>query len=319
MLTINDILHAQHRIAPYLRPSPLVHSPALSERTGADVWLKLESRQPTGSFKVRGALNAASLLPDRTQPVVTASAGNHGLGVALATQMLGLQDVTIFVPESAPASKVRRLRRFPVRLRQAGQSYAAAHEAAVAFAEETQGFYLEAYDDPVVIAGQGTATLEVLTELPAVELLLVPVGGGGLIAGATVVTACLAPNVRVIGVQPSASPAALLSLERGEAIDPYDHEPTLADGLAGGFGRVPFAIAHDKIERILLADELSIRRAIFTLIDEEQLVVEASGAIAITPLLDGQLDVRGRTVVALLSGANVDSRVLRAILDEFAG
>lgn len=319
MLTITDILQAHRRVSPYVRRTPLVRSTTLSERTGADVWLKLECRQLTGSFKVRGALNAASRLPDRMQPVVTASAGNHGLGVAYAAAMLGLPNVTIFVPETAPVAKVARLRRFPVRLEQVGRNYAEAHQAAAAFAQAQGAFSLEAYNDPQVVAGQGTATLEILTELPTAQTLLVPVGGGGLVAGATVVTAALAPAARVVGVQPAASPAALLSLQQGAAIDPYDHEPTLADGLAGGFGRVPFAIAAGRIERILLVDEATIRRAIFTLVDQEQLIVEASGAIAIAPLLTGELDVRGQTVVAILSGANVDSNVLRAILDEFAG
>lgn len=319
MLTINDILQAHQRIAPYIRRTPLIRSDALSERTAADVWLKLEGQQPTGSFKVRGALTAASRLPDRTQPVVTASAGNHGLGVAYAAASLGLTNVTIFVPETAPVAKVARLRRFAVRLHQVGRSYEEAHQTAVEHAHAHGAFYLEAYDDRDVVAGQGTAAVEILTELPTVQTLLVPVGGGGLVAGTTVATAALAPAARVVGVQPAASPAALLSLQQGAAIDPYDHEPTLADGLAGGFGRVPFAIAADQIERILLADEATIRRAIFTLLDEELLVVEASGAIAIAPLLTGELDVRGQTVVAVLTGSNIDSAVLRAVLNQFGG
>lgn len=315
MVTLNDLLHAQRRIAPSLAATPLVRSGALSERCGAEVWLKLECLQPTGSFKVRGALNKMLTLTDPRQPIVTASAGNHGLGVAFAASALGRAGVTIFVPENAPAAKVAKLRRFPVTLAQKGQNYEAAHQAAEDFARSHDALYLPAYDDLAVIAGQGTAALEVLTALPGADLLLVPVGGGGLVAGAVVATAGLAPQARVVGVQPTASPAAQYSFAEGRAIDPYDHEPTLADGLAGGFGHYPFELTRDRLD-ILLADEAAIRRAIYTLLADEQLVVEASGAIAIAPLLDGALDLRGKRVVAILTGANIDARVLREILAE---
>lgn len=318
MLTVNDILQAHRRIARYLPPTPLVRSAALSELSGAEVWLKLESRQPTGSFKVRGALNRLSRLRDRGRPIVTASAGNHGLGVAYAAMTLGHTNVSIFIPETAPAAKVGKLRRFPVTLNQVGQTYEEAHRAAVEFAEASDALYVEAYDDLDVIAGQGTATVEIIAELPEVQALLVPIGGGGLIAGAAVAAAGLAPGAQLLGVQPAASPAALLSLRQGQAIDPYEHEPTLADGLAGGFGRLPFALVSGRLSQVLLADEAAIRRAIFTLLDLEQLVIEASGAIAIAPLLTGEVDLRGQTVVAILTGANIDTRILRAILEEFA-
>ncbi len=317
-LPMRAILAAHRRMAPFAPPTPLIRSATLSRLTGGEVWLKLECRQPTGSFKVRGALNKIGILPPevRERGLVTGSAGNHGLGVAYAAGCWGATTVDIFVPENAPAAKVNRLREFPVTVHQTGENYEAAHQDAEAFAHATGALYVPAYDDPEVIAGQGTIGLEVLAELPAADAILVPVGGGGMIAGIATVAAALAPRCRVIGVQPVASPSALLSLRDGRAHDPYDNAPTIADGLAGGFGEVPFSLAADLLDTILLVNEATLRRAVFELLDREQLVVEPSGAAAIAPLLNGALDATGRTVVCILSGGNISTALLTAILTE---
>ncbi len=316
MLKLHDIVLAHQRLRPYLDSTPLIYSEALSERSGAKVWLKLECRQPTGSFKVRGALHKLMVMSEaaRTKGVVTASAGNHGLGVAYAAKRFGLSNATIFVPRPAPATKITKLTRFPIELRQTGETYEEAHEAAEAFAQATGAIYFSAYDDPEVIAGAGSCGLEIMMALPEVETIIVPVGGGGLVAGVAVAAKGVNPASRIVGVQPEASPAAKLSFEQNRPIDPYDHAPTIADGLAGGFGAQPFYIARTLIEQILLFSEAELRQAIFTLIDQEQLVVEASGAIAIAPLLSGSQEWRGQTVVCILSGANIDSRLLADIL-----
>jgi threonine dehydratase len=303
-----------------VRHTPLVHSAYLSERTGGDVWLKCECLQETGSFKVRGALNKVGLLTraERARGVVTGSAGNHGLGVAYAAQAWGGVRADIFCPITAPRAKIEKMRRFGVGVHLGGSTYEDAHQAGESFAEETGAIYVQAYDDLDVIAGQGTIALEVLEDLGDVDLWVVPIGGGGLIAGVSVVADQRAPDCAVVGVQPEASPAALLSLRDGVAYDPYDHEPTLADGLAGGFGATPFGVARTLIDEVLLVDEAGLRRAIYVLVDREQLVVEASGAIAIGPLLNGSLDVAGKTVVCVLSGGNIETALLCDILVEFA-
>jgi threonine dehydratase len=317
-LNLTEVLRARQRIAPFVRPSRLRYSAALSELTGGRVWLKLECHQPTGSFKVRGALNKiGGLAPaERERVLVTASAGNHGLGVAYAAQSLGAIAATIFVPATAPRAKVEKLGRFAVRLHQEGGSYDDAVRLAHHFAEESGAVYVPAYDDLAVIAGQATIGLEIFDELPETEVVVVPVGGGGMIAGIATVAAHLAPECRVAGAQPEASPAAYLSLRDGVAYDPYDPEPTIADGLAGGFGALPLALAGSLIDSISLASEAELRRAIFTLLDQEQLVVEASGAVAICPLLNGSLEVAGKNAVCVLSGGNLDTALLSQILDE---
>lgn len=319
MLNLDAIRAAQARIAPFVRRTPLLRSAYLSARTGGEVWLKAECLQPTGSFKVRGAVNKVGLLSaeKRARGIVTGSAGNHGLGVAFAAQAWGGVRADIFCPTTAPRAKLDKLRRFEIGLHLAGETYEDAHQAAEAFALRTGATYVQAYDDLEVMAGQGTLALELLEDLPEPDLLLVPVGGGGMIAGVAVTVQARAPGCRVIGVQPEASPAALLSLREGRGIDPYEHDPTLADGLAGGFGKLAYEVAGRLIDDVLLTSEEDLRRAIYVLVDQEQLVTEASGAISIVPLLNGSLDVSGKTVVCVLSGGNLDTVLLRDILVEY--
>jgi threonine dehydratase len=318
-LGLLPIYRAQQRISPFIRRTPMVRSSHLSALTGGDIWLKLECHQITGSFKARGALNKVGLLTSeqRARGIVTGSAGNHGLGVALAARAWGDVRADIFVPTNAPQTKVDKLRHMGVSLHQVGTTYEDAHQAAEAFARETGATYIQAYDDVDVIAGQGTLGLEVLTDLPHADLVLVPIGGGGMVAGVATVVKGIHPGCRVVGVQPEASPAALLSLRDGVPYDPYDHQPTIADGLAGGFGAVPFLLARTLIDDVLLVSETAMRRAIFTLLDREQLVVEPSGAISIAPLLTGDLEVVGQSVVCILSGGNIATPLLRDILSEF--
>ena len=319
MLTLADVLAARRVIQPYVWQTPLMPSVVLSQSTGGDVYLKLECWQRTGSFKVRGALNKVlSLTPEeRAQGVVTASAGNHGLGVAYACRNLGMSNVTIFCPESASATKVNRLCTFDCQVRLAGADYDAAHALAEAWAREQGAVFISAYDDPAVIAGQGTAGLEVMEELPDTELILVPVGGGGLIAGIAIVAKAINPKVHILGVQPEASPAAYLSLRDGHAHETYPAGLTICDGLAGGFGRVPFEQAAALIDEVLVVPEADVRRAVAWLLAQEQMVVEGSGAIAITPLLNGQLRTEAKHIVAVLTGRNLDTRLLQEILAEY--
>jgi threonine dehydratase len=318
MLTLADVLAARQVIQPHVWQTPLMPSAALSRRADGEVHLKLECWQRTGSFKVRGALNKLfHLSPElRAHGVVTASAGNHGLGVAYASRLLDLRNVTVFVPENAPATKVSRLRTFDCQVRVTGADYDAAHAMAEAWARQQGALYISAYDDPVVIAGQGTVGLEIMEELPDAELILVPVGGGGLIAGIAIVAKAINPKVRILGVQPEASPSAYLSLRDGRAYETYPAGPTLCDGLAGGFGRVPFELAAALIDAVLIVPEADVRRAVAWLLAQEQLVVEASGAIAIAPLLNGQLRAEAKSVVAVLTGRNLDTTLLQEILAE---
>src|SRR5207247_2525477 len=210
-------------------------------RRAGDAYLKLECWQPTGSFKVRGATHVLACLSpeERRRGVVAASAGNHALGVAFAVQVLGGQmDATLFVPETAPRAKVEKPKGFPVTVHEEGATYDDAHALAMAHMERTGATYVHAFDDPRTAAGQGTAGLEILDDLPDVGAILVPVGGGGLISGVAAAVKARAPAVRIVAVQPEASPALPESIRQGRPLLEYPAGPTLADGLAARLGRI---------------------------------------------------------------------------------
>lgn len=317
MLGLQDILVAQRNLSGLITRTPLEYSFLLSQRAGCQVYLKLENWQKTGSFKVRGAINKVACLTEeeKARGLVTASAGNHALGVAYAARALGNVPTTLFVPINAPASKLKKLEEFDCDVSLSGHSYEEAHHAAEDFGRFHGATYIHAYDDPRIIAGQGTIGLEVLEDLPEADAILVPVGGG-LIAGIAVAAKAINPQVQVIGVQPEASPAAYLSLRDGRPYEEYDAAPTIADGLAGGFGRLPFEIAGSLIDEVVLVSEEEIHAAVFTLLELAQLVVEGSSAVGIAALLAGKVNLTGRKVAAVLTGANIDASLLFEIMTE---
>jgi threonine dehydratase len=316
-VTLAEVEAARQRIAPHLRTTPLERSPLLSRAAGVELWLKQENRQPTGSFKPRGALaKLGGLTPEeRRRGVVAASAGNHALGVAYAARALGLSEVELYVQGTAAPAKIAKLREYPVALRLVGTTYDDAERAGRARAKETGAVFVSAYDDPTVIAGQGSCGLEIVEQLESAETVIVPVGGGALSAGIAVAVKARWPKTRVVGVNAAASPSALLSFQRGEALDPYDHEPTLAHGLAGGYGRIPFAVARTLIDEIVLVSEDEIKKGMAALVDSDQILAEASGIVAVAAVLYGKVaGLRGR-VVAVVSGGNVDSGTLKLVLN----
>jgi threonine dehydratase len=313
-LSLGDVEGARALLARHLRPTPLRPSLAVPE---ADLLLKLECWQPTGSFKVRGALHLLSTLGDeeRRRGVVAASAGNHALGVAFAASRLGGQmRAVLFVPRTAPRAKVEKLRRFPVEVRETGETYDDAVEAARAFERETGAVFVHAFEDPRTAAGQGTVGLEVLDECPEVATVLVPVGGGGLIAGLAVAIKTRAPDVRVVAVQPEASPALRESLRLGRPLLTYPAGPTLADGLSGGIGEIVFE-HRDLVDEVVTVSEEEIEDAIVALVASDQVVAEASGAVGVAALRAGKVASAGRgPVVAVITGGNIDARVLARLL-----
>jgi threonine dehydratase len=317
-ISLAQLRAAANRIGPLIWRTPLVRSADLSCATGAQVYLKMECWQHTGSFKVRGALAKVATLSaeERARGIVTASAGNHGLGVAYAAQTLGGCRASIFVPETASPVKLARLAGFDCQVHRAGGDYDACHALAVEYAREHGLTYVSAYDDEVVIGGQGTVGLEILEDLPDADLMLVPVGGGGLLAGIAAAAQALRAGTRVVGVQPEASPAAYLSFRDGRPYETYPAGPTICDGLAGGFGRVPFELARCWVDRVEVVPEAAVRHAVAWLARREQVLAEGSGAIAIAPLLTGQVQASGQRVACVLTGRHIDSRLVQEVLGE---
>lgn len=315
MLELQDIVAAQQRIRSLIYRTPLRHSFLLSEQAGVSVLLKLENWQITGSFKPRGALNLVALLTDaeRARGIVTASAGNHALGVAYAARVMNVDRATIFVPRTAPRAKLDKLREFAVDVRQVGATYDDAHRAAEEFGRTTGAPFVHAYDDPRTVAGQGTIGLEILED-SQVDAILVPVGGGGMIAGIATAVKALAPEVKIIGVQPAASPALRDSLRDGKCYEDYPAAPTICDGLAGGIGKICFEVAQRFVDDVLVVEEDETKRAVRALVDMQQIVVEGSGAVGIAALLSHKTPLVGKTVAVVLSGGNIDLPLLSEII-----
>ncbi|HEV2131300.1 MAG TPA: threonine/serine dehydratase [Longimicrobiaceae bacterium] len=309
-----EVLMAARRLRGVVRRTPLEFSVSLSEAAGVEVWLKLENQQRTGSFKVRGACNAVLALrsEERERGIVTASAGNHGLGVAFAARRCGVA-VTVFVPAGAPLTKRSRIARLGASLREVHGSYDDAHLSALSFSRETGARYLHAFSDPAVVAGQATVGLEILQELPFVRTLLVPIGGGGLIGGVGVIARALGTGTQVVGVQSEATAAMHASLLAGRSVSPPP-APTVCDGLAGDIDDWSLTLARRVVDQVLLVTERSVRRSMQRLFIEEGIVAEGSAATVAAALWDSASPALNGPVVAVVSGGNVDAAVFAEIL-----
>ena len=311
-LTPVEIERARDRIARWLPSTPLRRSFALESH---QAWLKLECIQPTGSFKVRGALNHLAALSEdeRRRGVVAASAGNHALGVAWAAQALGGVPVVVFVPENTPHAKLSKLRSFPVTVRVIGANYEDAYDASLAYASAEGARYLHAFEDPLTAAGQGTIGLEILEQLPEVERIVVPVGGGGLISAIAVAVKAKSPTVKIVAVQPEASPSLSESVRQGRPLHRYASGPTLADGVAGGIGDIVFR-HRDLIDEVVLVPEAAIERTIVELLADDQVVAEGAGVLGAAALRSGRLANTSRPTAVVVSGGNIDVHHLARLL-----
>ena len=303
-----DILTARNAIRGAVYRTPFERSAWLSEISGADVSLKLECYQPTGSFKVRGAVTAIARLDptERSRGVITASAGNHGLGLAYAAQRAGVA-ATVVVPDDASEAKVAALQRFPLELLRGGPTYDSAETTAHSLAEETGKIFISPYNHRWVIAGQGTIGIELLEDEPELDVVLVPVGGGGLISGIGSWLKAVRPEIRVIGVQAAASPSMESALAAGKLV-PIPVLPTLADGLAANIesGSRTFRIAREVIDEMVLIPEEEIAAAIRLAFRELHLVLEGSAVVGLAALLSGRVEsVAGKRTAVVITGRNI--------------
>jgi len=316
-VTLADIRAAHERIRSGIYRSPCPPSVPLSELTGAEVFCKLDLLQRTGSFKERGARNALLLLDDaqKARGVVAASAGNHALGLAYHGKLLGVP-VTVVMPRFAPLVKVATCRRLGARVILEGDTFDDARRLALELAESEGLNRVHGFDDPRVIAGQGTMALEILEEVPDADAIVVPTGGAGLLAGVGIVAKALRPDTRIIAVEPTAAPSFGASLTAGRPVQ-VPVRPTLADGLAvGRVGDLSFALSAPLVDRVITVGEDALSLAVLRLLELEKTVVEGAGAAALAGLLDdGCRDLRGKRVVLLLCGGNIDLTILDRLID----
>ncbi|MCB9079673.1 MAG: hydroxyectoine utilization dehydratase EutB [Anaerolineaceae bacterium] len=318
-LTLQDIFLAQKTIAPLARHTPLMPSLLLSERTGTAVYLKLELLQETGAFKVRGAANKILNLPAeaRQRGVVTVSTGNHGRAVAYVAGQLGL-NAAVCISKRVPQNKVQALRQLKAEVVIHGQSQDEAEVRARQIQDERGATLIPPFDDPLIIAGQGTIGLELLADLPAIDTALVPLSGGGLMAGIALALKSANPAIRVIGVSMERAAVMHRSLQAGRPVQ-LPEEPTLADSLQGGIGldnQYTLAMVQQYVDDVILLTEAEIAAGMAFAFFEHHLVLEGAGAVGIAALLHHKVAPLGQHVAVVLSGGNVD---LRSFLEVVQG
>ncbi len=316
MLEFDDVVAARERVAETARKTPLAYSYTFSSMTGADVHLKKEMLQRTGAFKIRGATNRIATLPERDLDagVVTASAGNHAQGVALAATRMGV-DAVVVMPEDAPTSKVKATRAYGAEVVLHGVDYDAAAQRAREIERERGRYYLPAFDDWEVMAGQGTVGLEIVDELPEVETVVVPIGGGGLIAGVATALKGSNPDIRVVGVQAEGAASAARSVEDGERVE-LGSVDTVADGIATrSVGAKTFEVIQERVDEVVTVSDAEIAVAIVTLLERSKMLTEGAGAAALAALLSGQFEYDDdEVVVPALCGGNIDMNMLSTVI-----
>jgi threonine dehydratase len=321
MPALADIHRARQRIARHVHRTPLVRSEWLSDEVAGQVYLKLESLQVTHSFKARGALNAVLALvegnpmADPPPCLVTASAGNHGRALAWAASRSGLRAV-VFTPKQAPAAKLDAIRRHGAELRAEADTYEESERMAKQFAAQTGALFISAYSHPDLLAAIGTIALEVVEDLPSVDQVVVPAGGGGLLAGVAAAMSAIRPDVEVAGVEAEASHPFAASLAAGHIVE-VDVGPTIADGLAGNMDpdNLAFPIVKALVRRMVMVSEPDLRESLRALVRHEHLIAEGAGIAGVAAVAAGRLPSRSRTTVIVVSGANIDLELLVQVLN----
>jgi len=316
MLSYDLILEAADRLKKRVRRTELIYSHHFSEKLGYPVHFKCENLQRTGSFKIRGALNFMTAQPreNLARGVITASAGNHAQGVAFSADLLGAK-ATVFMPESTPPQKVFATRDYGADVVLTGRNFDEAYAAAVKAGQESGALFVHPFDDPLVMAGQGTIALEVLAELPDVGAILVPIGGGGLISGVVTAIKETHPHVRVIGVESTAAPSMHYSLQKGKIVA-APLASSLADGIAvKNVGKLTFPVVRDLVDEVVLVEEEEIAQAIVALLERTKLLVEGAGAVTLAALLNGRVEKPAGRTVCLLSGGNIDVKTIAVVVE----
>ncbi|MEQ9426772.1 MAG: threonine/serine dehydratase [Cyclobacteriaceae bacterium] len=310
------IQSAHQLIKPEIRETPLDYSPALSKLTGAEVYLKLENQQVSGSFKIRGVMNKILRLSDeeKSKGLVACSTGNHGAAFAHAVHKFGLEGI-LFLPETVSKAKLDALKHYNVELAFHGTDAVDTEHHARKYAEENDKVLVHPYNDPKTVEGQGTIAAEILNQLEDVEAIITPVGGGGLIAGVAAYAKEVNPSIQIIGAQPVNSAVMKRSIEAGEILDD-DDTPTISDATAGGMEKdsITFPICQELVDDFILVDESEIKAAISLFVQHEYMIVEGASALTLGALIKEKDTFKGKSVVLVVTGKKLNLSVLQEIL-----
>ncbi len=316
LVTLKQIVEAAEKLRQVISPSPIKYSTTFSRMTGSEVYLKAENLQKTGSFKIRGAYNKIYSLTsqEKKRGIIAVSAGNHAQGAALAASLLGVKSLVV-MPKTAPLSKITATEDYGARVILTGENYIEVQEAALQIAEKENLVLIHPFNDPLVIAGQGTIGLEILKERQDLDAVIVPVGGGGLISGISTVLKKLRPEVQVIGVQAASCPAVFNSFLEGKILS-VKRRPTMADGIAVEKpGSITFEILKKYVDTMAAVEEEDIAQTILMLLERTKLMVEGAGAVGLTALLSRKINLVNKKVVVVLSGGNIDVTLLSRIIN----
>jgi threonine dehydratase len=313
-LSEEKILQAEKAIRPYVRQTPLEYSYPLSKETSCEVYLKLENIQVTGSFKARGSMNKILSLKNDNRNIVTASTGNHGLGVANALKALNKKG-TIYLPSKASPAKVEAIKQRGIPIEFHGESGEVTETYTRALADKTNQVYISPYNDEVVIAGQGTIGVELFRQLPELDAVFVSIGGGGLIAGIATYLKAINPDIKIIGCLPANAPVMYECVKAGKIID-VPEKPTLSDGTAGGIDHdsITFEICRNLIDEYVLVSEAEILSAMRMILKDHHQVIEGSAGVAVASILKLQEQFIGKKVAAIICGGNVSEAVLKKVV-----
>jgi len=315
-IELTDLELAAERLAPILHHTDLDLSSTFSRMTGGKIYLKCENRQKTGSFKIRGASNKIAALVERgeARAVVASSAGNHAQGVAYAATKLGIP-ATIVMPKAAPIAKVQATEGYGAKVILHGDCYDDAYAKAMEICQEENATFLHPYNDPDVIAGQGTLGLEILSDLPYVDIIVVPAGGGGLLSGVAAAVKQINPRVKVYGVQAEGADAIARSYAEKKHII-TDYAATIADGIAvKAPGDLTVELINQYADGVVTVSDSEIANAILLLMERSKQIVEPAGATPLAAVLSGKIDVKGKRVVCVMSGGNIDVSFIQSIIE----
>ncbi|MBN1683399.1 threonine/serine dehydratase [Candidatus Bathyarchaeota archaeon] len=314
MISLKDVYSAKKRIGPFIRKTPLDYSPVLSKHIGAEVWLKYENFQITGSFKIRGAANSLLSLnsEQKKRGIVTSSAGNHGMGLGYIGKVLGI-NVRVYLPINTPSVKVTGLKQLGVEVILYGNEYLESERSAIEDSLNNKRFYVSPYNNYDVIAGQATIGLEMLEDNPELDTILVPLGGGGLISGIGSVWK-QATGAKIIGVQSEASPVMYESIKTGRIIE-IPLKESVAEGLHGGIepDSITFNICKECVDDYIIVKESSIIDSMKFMIYRHHLILEGAGAVGIAALIDETEKFRDKKIGVVLSGSNIDEFLLKKL------